>query len=124
MVVKENFVRKPVCLRVLHNVLKVKQPVEVKWHNRTVLLVVPTTQDFEGSRLLVAGLQWHGGCCSGARCLGFVNCACVQVGLGILTLLHYVPTPLAAGHQSGSLALLTLAIWLTHEIKLLKYIPK
>lgn len=50
--------------------------------------------------------------------------ACVQVGLGILTLLHYVPTPLAASHQSGSLALLTLAIWLTHEIKLLKYIPK
>ncbi|XP_023935686.2 cytochrome c oxidase assembly protein COX15 homolog [Bicyclus anynana] len=50
--------------------------------------------------------------------------AWIQVGLGILTLLHYVPTPLAASHQSGSLALLTLAIWLTHEIKLLKYIPK
>ncbi|XP_060801316.1 cytochrome c oxidase assembly protein COX15 homolog [Amyelois transitella] len=50
--------------------------------------------------------------------------AWLQVGLGILTLLHYVPTPLAASHQSGSLMLLSLAIWLTHEIKLLKYIPK
>ncbi|XP_053604780.1 heme A synthase COX15 [Plodia interpunctella] len=50
--------------------------------------------------------------------------AWLQVGLGIMTLLHYVPTPLAASHQSGSLMLLSLAIWLTHEIKLLKYIPK
>ncbi|XP_072932947.1 heme A synthase COX15 [Epargyreus clarus] len=50
--------------------------------------------------------------------------AWLQVGLGLLTLLHYVPTPLAAAHQSGSLMLLSLAIWLTHEIKLLKYIPK
>ncbi|XP_075975347.1 heme A synthase COX15 isoform X2 [Anticarsia gemmatalis] len=50
--------------------------------------------------------------------------AWLQVALGISTLLHYVPTPLAASHQSGSLVLLTLAIWLTHEIKLLKYIPK
>lgn len=48
----------------------------------------------------------------------------LQVSLGIATLLYYVPTPLAASHQSGSLVLLTLAIWLTHEIKLLKYIPK
>ncbi|KAG7299231.1 hypothetical protein JYU34_017788 [Plutella xylostella] len=57
-----------------------------------------------------------------------VNCvgamAWMQVGLGIATLLHYVPTPLAASHQSGSLVLLSLAIWLTHEMKLLKYIPK
>ncbi|KAH9633820.1 hypothetical protein HF086_005454 [Spodoptera exigua] len=50
--------------------------------------------------------------------------AWLQVSLGIMTLLYYVPTPLAASHQSGSLVLLSLAIWLTHEIKLLKYIPK
>lgn len=50
--------------------------------------------------------------------------AWLQVGLGVTTLLTYVPTPLAASHQSGSLLLLTLAIWLTHELKLLKYIPK
>ncbi|CAH4036722.1 unnamed protein product [Pieris brassicae] len=50
--------------------------------------------------------------------------AWLQATLGVLTLLHYVPTPLAASHQSGSLLLLSLAVWLTHEIKLLKYIPK
>lgn len=50
--------------------------------------------------------------------------AYVQVTLGITTLLTYVPTPVAATHQSGSLLLLSTAIWLSHELKLLKYIPK
>lgn len=40
-----------------------------------------------------------------------------QVGLGISTLLMYVPTPLAATHQSGSLALLTGALWLMNELR-------
>lgn len=48
----------------------------------------------------------------------------LQVVLGISTLLTYVPVPLAASHQSGSLVLLSFAIWLTHELKLLKRIPK
>ncbi|XP_063703844.1 cytochrome c oxidase assembly protein COX15 homolog [Culicoides brevitarsis] len=50
-----------------------------------------------------------------------------QVGLGIATLLSYVPVSLAATHQSGSLVLLSLAIWLSHElkhVKVLKHIPK
>lgn len=47
-----------------------------------------------------------------------------QVALGITTLLTYVPVPIAAAHQSGSLMLLSFAIWLTHELKLLKHIPK
>lgn len=42
---------------------------------------------------------------------------CSQVGLGISTLLLYVPTPLAVTHQSGSLALLTLAIWVLAELR-------
>ncbi|XP_072883071.1 heme A synthase COX15 isoform X1 [Hemitrygon akajei] len=45
----------------------------------------------------------------------------MQAALGISTLLLYVPTPLAATHQSGSLALLSLALWLIHE---LRRIPK
>lgn len=45
----------------------------------------------------------------------------LQVGLGISTLLLYVPTPLAATHQSGSLILLSVALWLIHE---LRRIPK
>jgi cytochrome c oxidase assembly protein subunit 15 len=44
-----------------------------------------------------------------------------QVLLGISTLVHHVPTGQAASHQSGSLALLSIAMWLTHE---LKRIPK
>nr|XP_009942520.1 PREDICTED: LOW QUALITY PROTEIN: cytochrome c oxidase assembly protein COX15 homolog [Opisthocomus hoazin] len=42
---------------------------------------------------------------------------CVQVGLGIGTLLLYVPTPLAATHQSGSLVLLSVALWLMTELR-------
>ncbi|KAF5277667.1 hypothetical protein FQA39_LY18448 [Lamprigera yunnana] len=45
----------------------------------------------------------------------------LQVALGITTLLMYVPLPVAASHQSGSLLLLSFAVWLTHE---LKYLPK
>lgn len=47
-----------------------------------------------------------------------------QVTLGVSTLVHHVPIPLAAAHQSGSLLLLSFAIWLSHELKFLKYIPK
>jgi cytochrome c oxidase assembly protein subunit 15 len=48
----------------------------------------------------------------------------LQVTLGITTLLAYVPVHLAASHQSGSLVLLSLIIWLSHELKYLKKIPK
>ncbi|TRY67126.1 hypothetical protein TCAL_03480 [Tigriopus californicus] len=51
----------------------------------------------------------------------------MQVGLGITTLLLYVPVPIAALHQSGALLTLTSALWLSHELKLmkaLKYVPK
>lgn len=40
----------------------------------------------------------------------------LQVGLGIATLLMYVPVPLAAVHQLGSLVLLTLVIGSTHSL--------
>lgn len=41
----------------------------------------------------------------------------LQVALGITTLLTYVPVSIAASHQTGSLAVLSAAIWLTHELK-------
>lgn len=50
--------------------------------------------------------------------------AWLQVSLGITTLLHHVPVPLAVAHQSGSLLLLSFAVWLSHELKVLKYVPK
>ena len=41
----------------------------------------------------------------------------VQVGLGISTLLLYVPVPLAATHQLGSLALLTFSTGAVHSLR-------
>eukprot|EP01129_Flabellula_baltica_P006014 TRINITY_DN2212_c0_g1_i1.p1 TRINITY_DN2212_c0_g1~~TRINITY_DN2212_c0_g1_i1.p1 ORF type:complete len:452 (-),score=89.23 TRINITY_DN2212_c0_g1_i1:31-1386(-) len=41
----------------------------------------------------------------------------IQVSLGIATLLYFVPTPLAATHQAGSLTLLTFTTWLLYELK-------
>lgn len=43
--------------------------------------------------------------------------ACVQVALGISTLLLLVPTHLAATHQAGALVLFTLLIWAIFETK-------
>lgn len=41
----------------------------------------------------------------------------LQVGLGISTLLLYVPIPLASAHQAGAVALLTLALFTVHELR-------
>lgn len=41
----------------------------------------------------------------------------LQVTLGITTLLHAVPLPLAAAHQAGALLLLTAAVWLLHGFR-------
>ncbi|KAG8251662.1 Cytochrome c oxidase assembly protein cox15 [Homalodisca vitripennis] len=49
--------------------------------------------------------------------------AWLQVAMGITTLLTYVPVSIAAAHQSGSLVLLSFAVWLTHELKHVK-LPK
>ncbi|XP_067276986.1 cytochrome c oxidase assembly protein COX15 homolog isoform X1 [Pseudorasbora parva] len=43
--------------------------------------------------------------------------AYTQVLLGISTLLLYVPTPLAATHQSGSVALLSFSVWVLAELR-------
>ena len=46
----------------------------------------------------------------------------LQVSLGVLTLVHYVPTSLAASHQAGAMTLLTFALWLMSELR--KKLPK
>lgn len=49
-----------------------------------------------------------------------VNCLTamggVQVGLGIATLLYYVPVWMASVHQTGSVLVLTAALWLSREL--------
>jgi len=42
---------------------------------------------------------------------------CVQMALGILTLLLVVPVPLAAAHQAGALVLFTAALWTAHRLR-------
>ncbi|KAJ3191808.1 Cytochrome c oxidase assembly protein cox15 [Irineochytrium annulatum] len=48
----------------------------------------------------------------------------LQVTLGIATLLYFVPVPLAAAHQSGSLVLLTTSLWLVHTLRVLKRVVR
>ena len=48
----------------------------------------------------------------------------LQVCLGITSLLLYVPVPVAALHQSGALATLSVAMWTAHDMKLMKIINK
>ena len=48
---------------------------------------------------------------------GLLAAALIQAGLGIGTLLLVVPMPLAAAHQAGAVALLTMALWVRHELR-------
>ncbi|MEK7302966.1 MAG: COX15/CtaA family protein, partial [Pseudomonadota bacterium] len=41
----------------------------------------------------------------------------VQISLGIATLLHVVPTHLAASHQGGAVLLFAAALWVTHRLR-------
>ena len=41
----------------------------------------------------------------------------IQISLGISTLLLVVPVPLAVAHQAGALALLTAALFVSHQIR-------
>lgn len=50
-----------------------------------------------------------------ANCLAVAGVT--QVALGITTLLYFVPTLLAASHQFGSLAVISSALWLMHELR-------
>lgn len=103
-----------------------------KWKNITEN---PTTTQFNHRILgetvfcIVSGLWWKSRSLPlSPRSRLAMNCmfamALIQVSLGITTLLTHVPKTLAATHQSGALALLSTAIWLTHELKVLKLVPK
>lgn len=62
---------------------------------------------------------------AGALALGAMGWC--QVGLGVSTLLLYVPVSLALLHQAGALATLSLAMWTAHDmkfVKIVKALPK
>lgn len=46
-----------------------------------------------------------------------------QLILGVVTLVYQVPTALAAGHQAGAVALLTLVLIHTHSLKYTSVVP-
>jgi len=52
-----------------------------------------------------------------AAMLSLLGMGWMQVGLGISTLLLYVPVPVAALHQAGALITLSTALWFSHELK-------
>jgi cytochrome c oxidase assembly protein subunit 15 len=41
----------------------------------------------------------------------------VQIALGIMTLIHVVPLPLAAAHQAGAVLVFALALNLAHALR-------
>jgi cytochrome c oxidase assembly protein subunit 15 len=63
-------------------------------------------------------VAWRGGLPPGARLPvhGLAAMTVVQMGLGVATLLLFVPVSLAAAHQAGALALFTLALWTCFEL--------
>jgi heme a synthase len=49
--------------------------------------------------------------------------ACMQVALGVTTLLTYVPPELGSAHQAGALTLMTVAVMLLHHVRRPAYAP-
>lgn len=58
-----------------------------------------------------------------AACI-LVGALAIQITLGVFTLMSNVPKPLASAHQASALALLTSALYMSHETKLIRRLPK
>ncbi len=50
-------------------------------------------------------------------CNLFLLMLAIQISLGIATLLHVVPIPLAASHQGGAVLLFAISIWVSHRLR-------
>lgn len=50
-------------------------------------------------------------------CNLFLLMLVIQVSLGIATLLHVVPIPLAASHQGGAMLLFAASLWVSHRLR-------
>ncbi len=50
-------------------------------------------------------------------CSLFLLMLVIQVSLGIATLLHVVPIPLAASHQGGAVLLFAASLWVSHRLR-------
>ncbi len=79
-------------------------PVTVQWIHRSFAWVVATS-------VLAAAWRYRE---AGHRAGLPVMLVAVQITLGILTIVHGVPIPLAAAHQAGAAFLLAATLWLVH----------
>jgi cytochrome c oxidase assembly protein subunit 15 len=50
-------------------------------------------------------------------CNFFLLMLAIQISLGIATLLHVVPIPLAASHQGGAVLLFAASLWVSHRFR-------
>ncbi len=50
-------------------------------------------------------------------CHLFLLMLTIQISLGIATLLHVVPIPLAASHQGGAVLLFAASLWVSHRLR-------
>ncbi|XP_057327168.1 cytochrome c oxidase assembly protein COX15 homolog [Microplitis mediator] len=97
-----------------------ENPTTVQFDHRILgitTLTMITLVGFMSRKLKIPG---HGS----KAVLALISLGYLQVILGITTLLNYVPIPLAASHQSGSLLLLSSVVWLCHELKFVHRLPK
>ncbi|KAJ3257714.1 Cytochrome c oxidase assembly protein cox15 [Boothiomyces macroporosus] len=97
----ENLIKNPSAVQFNHRVLAVTTASLVT----TLFLASKTIRTSRHTRI--------------ASNLMMAVCA-IQVGLGISTLIYFVPIPLAAAHQGGSLTLLTVAMWLIHTLRVIR----
>lgn len=103
---------------ILRNITE--NPTTVQFNHRilgTTTLAVLSATAFQAQRLPLPQRIKTAALLMG--CMGWM-----QVALGITTLLLYVPVPVAAAHQSGALATLSLAMWVSHESQYLKLAKK
>ncbi|XP_015110579.1 cytochrome c oxidase assembly protein COX15 homolog [Diachasma alloeum] len=97
-----------------------ENPTTVQWDHRVLgitTLTLITIMALKSRKIKLPGR-------ASTAALVVLGAGYLQVILGISTLLHHVPVSLAASHQSGSMLLLSTVIWLCHELKHVRKLPK
>jgi len=93
-----------------------ENPTTTQFNHR--LLGTTTVSTITATWLMSRGVVLPGRAKMAANCLFLMSG--LQIGLGVSTLLLYVPKELAVTHQFGSLTLLSLALWFARELKIPK----
>jgi cytochrome c oxidase assembly protein subunit 15 len=84
----------------------VTDPVSVQFVHRSLAYAVAA------SALAVAFVTFRAG--AGKRSAALASLVVLQFTLGVLTIVHGVPVPLAAAHQACAALLLAATLWTAH----------